>query len=118
MVIYRTAHILQWDAKQQASINTQNVKRLAATKAATSLFFLVDLRRFELRSAQGNHTFSTCLFQPSIFVPQQDLNHQLRPYPLNFTYASRRTRAISDLPAPLDPQIRNNILGAVSRSII
>ena len=34
----------------------------------------------------------------------------------NFTRAARHTLAISDLPAPLCPQIRNNILGAMSRS--
>ncbi len=104
--------------QHQATINTLKRQKTGSHQSSCQSLFLVDLRRFELRSAQGNHTFSTCLFQPSIFVPQQDLNHQLRPYPLNFTYASRRTRAISDLPAPLDPQIRNNILGAVSRSII
>ena len=43
----------------------------------------VDLRRVELRSAQGNHTLSTCLFQPLVFEHWQDLNHQPMPYPLN-----------------------------------
>ena len=43
----------------------------------------VDLRRVELRSAQGNHTLSTRLFQPSIFVCRQDLDHQPTSYPLN-----------------------------------
>ena len=38
-----------------------------------------------------------------IFVPWQDLDHQPRPYPLNFTGASRPTPTIPDLPAPLDP---------------
>lgn len=78
---------------------------------------LVDLRRVELRSAQGNHTLSTCLFQSWIFEHWQDLNHQPMPYPLIFICALRHTQTISDLPAPLNPQIRNNILGAMSRRI-
>ena len=63
--------------QQQATINTLKRKKTGNRKSSCRLFFSVDLRRFELRSAQGNHTFSTCLFQPSVFVPQQDLNHQL-----------------------------------------
>ena len=50
-----------------------------------------------------------------IFVMQQDLNHQLHPYPLNLTRPLRPDQAIPDFPAPLVPQIRNNILGATSR---
>ena len=38
----------------------------------------------EPSSKQGSHTLSTCLFQPSVFVQQQDLDHQLLPYPLRF----------------------------------
>ncbi len=79
---------------------------------------LVDLRRVELRSAQGNHMLSTCLFQPLVFEHWQDLNHQPIPYPLNFIRATRNARTISDLPAPPDPWIRNNILGAMSRPAI
>ena len=30
------------------------------------------------------HTLSTCLFLPSVFVMQQDQDHQLHPYPLKF----------------------------------
>ena len=60
-------------------------------------FFLVDLRRVELRSAQGNHTLSTCLFQPLVFEHWQDLNHQPMLYPLNFIWAARHTQTISDL---------------------
>ena len=37
----------------------------------------------EPTSAQGNHTLSTRLFQPSIFVCRQDLDHQPTSYPLN-----------------------------------
>lgn len=33
-------------------------------------------------SKQGNHTLSTCLFWPSVFVTRQDPDHQSRPYPL------------------------------------
>ena len=80
------------------------------------LLLLVELVGFEPTSAQGNHTLSTRLFQPLVFEAWQDLDHQPYPYLLNFTHASEPTQAISDCPAPLDPQIRNNILGAVSRS--
>jgi hypothetical protein len=79
--------------------------------------FGVELAGVEPASKQGNHTLSTRLFQPLVFEYGQDLDHQPIPYPLNFTHAARPTQAISDLPAPLDPQIRNNILGAMSRPI-
>ena len=42
----------------------------------------VELEGFEPSSKQGNHTLSTCLFQPSVFELRQDLDHQLQPYPL------------------------------------
>ena len=74
----------------------------------------MELVGFEPTSKQGNHTLSTCLFWPSVFVTQQDPDHQLRPYPLKFHPCGEAH--ISDLPAPLCPQIRNNILGAMSRS--
>ena len=48
----------------------------------TFAFVRVELVGFEPTSKQGNHTLSTCLFQPSVFVTQQDPDHQLRPYPL------------------------------------
>ena len=38
----------------------------------------------EPSSKQGSHTLSTCLFLPWVFVMQQDQDHQLHPYPLNF----------------------------------
>jgi len=62
----------------------------------------VELAGVEPASAQGNHTLSTCLFRTLIFEQQQDPDHQLLPYPLNLTPASRPARAIPDLPAPLD----------------
>ena len=51
-----------------------------------SCFFAyrVELEGIEPSSAQGNHTLSTCLFQPSIFEVWQDLDHQSYPYPLKF----------------------------------
>ena len=61
----------------------------------------VELEGIEPSSAQGNHTLSTRLFQPLVFVHQQDLDHQLMPYPLNFTNTPRHAPAISDFPAPL-----------------
>ena len=46
------------------------------------LFVRVELVGFEPTSKQGNHMLSTCLFQPSVFVLRQDLDHQSQPYPL------------------------------------
>ena len=87
-----------------------------ASKRSIHPLIVVELVGFEPTSAQGNHTLSTRLFQPLVFEAWQDLDHQPYPYLLNFTHASKPTQAISDCPAPLDPQIRNNILGAMSRS--
>ena len=42
----------------------------------------VELVGFEPTSKQGNHTLSTRLFRPFVFVLQQDPDHQLQPYPL------------------------------------
>ncbi len=78
--------------------------------------YSVELVGFEPTSKQGNHMLSTRLFRPSVFVLQQDPDHQLQPYPLNFTCTARHIQAIPDFTAPLCPQIRNNILGAMSRS--
>ena len=53
-----------------------------------------------------------------IFVPQQDPDHPLRPYPLKFRNRRRGPAVLFPIyPAPLCPQIRNNILGAMSRPI-
>ena len=79
--------------------------------------WVVELAGVEPASKQGNHKLSTRLFQTLVFVLQQDLDHQLQPYPLNLTTAAGPAMTISDFPAPLDPQIRNNTLGATSRPI-
>ena len=63
----------------------------------------VELVGFEPTSKQRNHMLSTRLFQPFIFVTQQDLDHQLRPYPLIFTSTMRLAKAIPDCSAPLIP---------------
>ena len=44
----------------------------------------VELEGVEPSSKQGNHTLSTCLFQPLVFERRQDLDHQPSPYPQNF----------------------------------
>ena len=44
----------------------------------------VELEGVEPSSEQGNHMLSTRLFQPLVFEQQQDLDHQLMPYPLKF----------------------------------
>ena len=57
-------------------------KKNNSLKASELFKVTVELEGVEPSSKQGNHTLSTCLFQPSIFVHQQDLDHQLMPYPL------------------------------------
>ena len=52
------------------------------TNYRTFAFVRVELVGFEPTSKQGNHMLSTCLFQPSVFVLRQDLDHQSQPYPL------------------------------------
>ncbi len=47
----------------------------------------------EPSSKQGNHTLSTCLFLPWVFVMQQDQDHQLHPYPLKL---HQRSEASAD----------------------
>lgn len=53
------------------------------------LLLFVELVGFEPTSKQANHTLSTRLFRPSFFELQQDPDHQLQPYPLNFICQSR-----------------------------
>ena len=60
----------------------ENKKAAANDATAFCLIDRVELVGFEPTSKQGNHTLSTCLFWPSVFVTQQDPDHQLRPYPL------------------------------------
>ena len=58
----------------------------------------VELAGVEPASKQGNHMLSTCLFQPLVFVPWQDLDHQPRPYLLNLIMPSEPDTTIPDLP--------------------
>ena len=51
-------------------------------KDASHFSCFVELAGVEPASKPGNPTLSTRLFRPSIFVSQQDPDHQLRPYPL------------------------------------
>ena len=55
----------------------------------------VELAGIEPASKQGNHTLSTRLFQPLIFVLWQDLDHQPQPYPLNFHLATEALQGYS-----------------------
>ena len=74
-----------------------------------SLYF-VELVGVEPTSAQGNHTLSTRLFQPSVFEYQQDLDHQLIPYPQNFhPTAEASVRLFPICLRRLIKKIRNNI---------
>ena len=50
-----------------------------SSKSFAALPFLVELVGFEPTSKQGNHTLSTRLFQPLVFVRRQDLDHQPAP---------------------------------------
>ena len=62
----------------------ENKKSAANDAAAFCLIDRVELVGFEPTSKQGNHTLSTCLFWPSVFVSRQDPDHQSQPYPLKF----------------------------------
>ena len=53
-----------------------------------------------------------------VFVLQQDPSHQLQPYLLKLHRGvGVPPRLFPIYPAPLSPQIRNHILGAMSRSL-
>ena len=52
---------------------------------------IVELEGVEPSSKQGNHTLSTRLFRPSVFVLPQDPDHQRQPYPLKFHHAHGAT---------------------------
>ena len=65
--------------------NYEETKKRVCHKFMTHpLFVEVELEGIEPSSAQGNHTLSTRLFQPLVFVTWQDLDHQPYPYPLRF----------------------------------
>ena len=55
----------------------------------------VELEGIEPSSKQGNHTLSTRLFRPSVFVPPQDPDHQRRPYPLKLHHTRGAGRGYS-----------------------
>ena len=67
-----------WHAKPVAAYGQQKSR----PDRAAFCFDRVELVGFEPTSKQGNHTLSTRLFWPSVFVLQQDPDHQLQPYPL------------------------------------
>ena len=71
------------DAHQQPCQRIRN-KKAADMNQQLLLYKEVELEGFEPSSAQGNHTLSTRLFQPLVFVTWQDLDHQPCPYPLKF----------------------------------
>jgi len=107
---------LQKEARLHNGLNVRTRKSRKPPFNGDFRLYYVELVGFEPTSKQGNHMLSTRLFRPSVFVLQQDPDHQLQPYPLNFTCTARQMQAIPDFTAPLCPQIRNNILGAMSRS--
>ena len=70
----------------------------------------VELEGVEPSSKQGNHTLSTCLFQPLVFVRRQDLDHQPSPYPLKLHLPHEATADYSRFFLHrLTNPIRNNI---------
>lgn len=62
----------------------ENKKAAANDAAAFCLIDRVELVGFEPTSKQGNHTLSTRLSRPSVFVRKQDPSHPFTPYPLRF----------------------------------
>ena len=59
----------------------QNLRICIMQQKSTAQAVLhVELEGIEPSSKQGNHTLSTRLFRPSVFVPPQDPDHQRRPY--------------------------------------
>ena len=95
------------------SSSTQSLLPSIATKRTHTwvrLLMFVELVGVEPTSAQGNHTLSTRLFQPSFFEHQQDLDHQLKPYPLKFhPTAEASIRLFPICLRRLTKKIRNNI---------
>ena len=53
-------------------------------KSTAEAVLSVELEGIEPSSKQGNHTLSTRLFRPSVFVLRQDPDHQPQPYLLRF----------------------------------
>ena len=79
---------------------------------------LVELEGIEPSSKQGNHTLSTCLFQTSFSCCDKTWTTHQQPYLLKFHSPVRAPGKLFPMnPAPLDPQIRNHVLGAMSRSL-
>ena len=77
--MFRKLYVIRWIKTMKKR------KRECAISSWHTLFLVeVELEGIEPSSAQGNHTLSTCLFQPSVFEAWQDLDHQSYPYPLKF----------------------------------
>ena len=71
----------------------------------------------EPSSKQGSHTLSTCLFLPSVFVMQQDQDHQLHPYPLKFHQQSEASAGYSRFYSTADQNASGQVaFWAMSRS--
>ena len=78
----------------------------------------VELVGVEPTSAQGNHTLSTRLFQTLVFEQQQDLDHQPQPYSQELHHGNETLPGLFPmLLHRLARRIRNNIHGAMSRSL-
>lgn len=63
---------------------TPHKQKIPGLASEDHVLGIVELEGVEPSSKQGNHTLSTRLFRPSIFVLRQDPDHQPQPYPLKF----------------------------------
>ena len=78
---------------------------------------VVEMEGIEPSSKQGSHTLSTCLFLPSVFVMQQDQDHQLHPYPLKFHQQSEASAGYSRFYSTADQNASGQVaFWAMSRS--
>ena len=75
--VYRMNRFFAFKAIKKTSWKSESLLLEKALKV-----FQVELEGFEPSSKRGNHTLSTCLFWPSVFVSRQDPDHQSQPYPL------------------------------------
>ena len=100
-----------------ATKNKGNTIKQKAQPFKLSLYLLVEMEGLEPSSKQGSHTLSTCLFLPSVFVMQQDQDHQLHPYPLKFHRQSEASVDYSRFYSTADQNASGRIaFWAMSRS--
>ena len=78
-----------------------------------------EMEGIEPSSKQGSHTLSTCLFLPSVFVTQQDQDHQLHPYPLKLHQQGEAPAGYSRFYSTADQNASGQVaFWAMSRSLV